>query len=63
MLNDAGITRFDQIANWTENDIARIDEKLGRFKGRIERDQWVAQARMLEAGDIAGFDARFGRTD
>ncbi len=45
-LNALGIERFEQIAGWTESDIARIDETLN-FRGRIEREQWVEQAREL----------------
>lgn len=43
-LNNLGITTFEQIANFTEDDIARVDEVLN-FKGRIEREDWVAQAK------------------
>lgn len=43
-LHALGVTSFDQIAAWTPEDIARIDEELN-FKGRIEREDWVAQAR------------------
>ena len=42
-LHEAGVTTFAQIAAWTEEDIAAMDEKLS-FKGRIEREGWVAQA-------------------
>jgi len=45
-LNQAGITSLSQIAAWTDEDIARIDEELN-FKGRIQRDDWVGQARKL----------------
>lgn len=45
-LNDIGIYRFEQIANWTEANIAEFDERLS-FKGRIERDEWVAKAKEL----------------
>ncbi len=45
-LNAAGITRYDQIAALTAEDIARIDAELN-FKGRIERDDWVGQAKAL----------------
>ena len=45
-LNDAGVTTFQQIADFTEEQIAEIDEKLN-FKGRIEREEWVAQAKKL----------------
>ena len=47
-LHEAGITTFEQIAAWTEADVAAIDEKLS-FKGRIEREGWVEQARKLVA--------------
>jgi predicted flap endonuclease-1-like 5' DNA nuclease/cbb3-type cytochrome oxidase subunit 3 len=61
MLKEQGITTYAQIAAWSDADIARIDETLGRFKGRIERDQWVEQAKLLVAGDEAGFTEKFGR--
>jgi len=43
-LLEAGVTSFAQIAAWTEADIAQMDEKLS-FKGRIEREGWVDQAK------------------
>lgn len=61
MLNGLGVTRYDQIAAWTDADVAHIDAQLGTFKGRIMRDQWVEQARFLAAGDTAGYEARFGK--
>ncbi len=45
-LNAAGISTFAQIAAWTEADVAEFDEKLS-FKGRIEREGWIAQAKEL----------------
>ncbi len=48
-LHAAGVTTFAQIAAWTEDDIAAMDEKLS-FKGRIEREGWVAQAIELAKG-------------
>lgn len=62
-LNDLGITRYDQIAAWTDDDIAAIDGNLGTFAGRAVRDRWVEQARYLAAEDIAGFEAHFGKID
>ena len=47
-LHAAGITSFAQIAAWTEEDIAKFDEELS-FKGRIEREGWVEQAKALAA--------------
>lgn len=64
-LNDVlaglGITRYDQIAGWTESDIALVDAQLGTFKGRIARDNWVEQAKYLASGDAAAFEAKFGK--
>lgn len=45
-LNALGITSFRQIADLTPRDIEQVNEVL-RFKGRIEREGWVAQARKL----------------
>lgn len=45
-LHDLGVTTFAQIAAWTPEDIADMDEKLN-FKGRIDRDEWLKQAAEL----------------
>ncbi len=47
-LHEAGVTTYAQIAGWNEADIAEMDDKLS-FKGRIEREDWVAQAKKLAA--------------
>jgi len=60
LLNDLGVTRFEQIALWNDADIAAIDAQMGAFKGRIGRDRWVDQARLLAKGDTAAFEAEFG---
>ena len=60
LLASLGITRFDQIAAWTADDIAEVDRFLGAFQGRITRDAWVEQAGYLARGDIGAFTARFG---
>lgn len=59
-LGELGVTRFAQIAEWTEADIDRIDSQLGRFAGRIRRDSWVEQAKYLAADDIESFEQQFG---
>ena len=41
-------------------DVAEIDGKLGAFAGRISRDNWIDQAKYLEAGDVAGFEKKYG---
>ena len=61
LLGEFGITTFAQIAAWEPDEIERIDAKLGRFSGRITRDQWVAQAKLLAAGEESAFAAQFGR--
>lgn len=43
VLNGLGIWTYAQIAGWTREEIAWVDDYLG-FKGRIERDGWIAQA-------------------
>ena len=48
-LHAAGVTTFAQIAAWTEEDVAAMDEQLS-FKGRIEREGWIAQAKELAQG-------------
>ena len=61
LLSQLGITRFTQIAAWSEADIDRIDPRLGTFAGRIRRDNWVEQCRFLATDDKAGFEAKFGK--
>ena len=60
LLISLGVTKFDQIANWTDAEIDAIDAKLGRFEGRIRRDNWMEQAKFLAAGDTAGYEGKFG---
>jgi NADH-quinone oxidoreductase subunit E len=45
-----GFFHFDQIAAWTEAEIAWVDDNLEGFKGRVTRDKWVVQAKILAAG-------------
>jgi predicted flap endonuclease-1-like 5' DNA nuclease len=62
-LAELGVTSFSQIAGWSDADIDRIDAQLGRFEGRIRRDDWVMQAKLLGSGDTAAYEARFGRLE
>lgn len=62
ILGTLGVTSFEQIAGWDDAEIERVDARLGRFSGRIRRDRWVEQAKLLAAGDSAGFDAEFGNS-
>lgn len=46
ILKELGIQRFEQIATWSPENIAWVNERL-KFKGRIEREQWIPQAKAL----------------
>ncbi|WP_299612751.1 50S ribosomal protein L21 [uncultured Tateyamaria sp.] len=48
-LHEAGVTTFAQVAAWTPEDVADMDEKLS-FKGRIEREGWIEQAKEKTKG-------------
>ncbi len=56
-LHKHGIFHFDQIAAWTQADIAEFDEFLA-FGGRVEREDWVGQAKLLAAGQDTEFSKR-----
>ncbi len=60
-LHAMGVTSYEHIANWTASDIDRISQSLD-FKGRIERENWVEQARILAAGGQTEFSRRFDRS-
>jgi len=47
-LNKLGVTKFEQIAELSDDDIAKIDESLG-LDGRMEKEDWISQARTLAA--------------
>ncbi len=56
-LNELGIYRFAQVAEWGRSEIAWVDNRL-RFKGRIERDDWISQAKILAEGGETEFSKR-----
>ncbi len=53
-LNDLGFWHFDQVAKWGADEISWVDDNL-KFKGRIERDGWVDQAKILAEGGETAF--------
>ena len=61
VLHALGVTTFEQIAAWDLGDVEAIDAQMGAFKGRIVRDKWVEQARLLASGDTAAFEEKFGK--
>ena len=46
-LHDLGITKFEQIAKLKKAEVQKVDDRLN-FKGRIERDEWIKQAKALK---------------
>lgn len=61
LLPTLGITTYAQIAALDAAGLAELDSKLGAFAGRPAKDGWVEQAQFLAAGDVAGFEAKFGK--
>lgn len=59
-LNALGIRSYEQIANWTKADIDSVSAQLD-FKGRIERENWIEQARILASGGQTEFSRRVDR--
>ena len=47
LLHELGIFHFDQIAAWGPAEVAWMDGNLKGFKGRVTRDKWVAQAKLI----------------
>lgn len=56
-LNAIDITRFAQIAKWSKKEQADMGDRLA-FPGRIEREEWVKQAKVLAAGGVTKFSKR-----
>ena len=57
-LYGLGFTTYAGIADWTEKDVRQVSEVLD-FRGRIERENWIEQARILASGGQTEFSRRF----
>jgi len=55
LCNKLGFYHFDQLASWTADEVAWVDANLEGFKGRVSRDEWVAQAKILAEGGTTEF--------
>lgn len=55
LCNNMGIFHYDQIAKWGPAEIAYMNQNLPRFRGRVSRDKWVAQARLIGEVGIEAF--------
>lgn len=58
MCNALGFYHFDQIAAWTPDEEAWVNANLEGFKGRVSRDAWTVQAKLLGAGGETEFSKR-----
>ena len=60
LLHSMGFYHYHQVAAWTADEVAWVDDNLEGFKGRVSRDDWVAQAKILAAGGETEFSRRAG---
>lgn len=58
MVNKIGVYQFSQIASWKKADVDHVDSLLDGFHGRIARDEWVKQAKVLAKGGETEFSKR-----
>jgi NADH-quinone oxidoreductase subunit E len=58
LLNTLGFFHFDQVAKWTDEELAWVDQNLEGFKGRASRDEWVSQAKIIASGEMTEFSSR-----
>ena len=63
LLNRLGFYHFDQIAAWRAEEVDWVDQNLEGFKGRVSRDNWVAQATALASGAETEFSKRAKKDD
>ncbi len=59
ILHTLGFFHFDQIASWTPQQVSWVDDHL-KFNGRIGREEWIEQSRLLASGAEDEFVARYG---
>lgn len=58
LLHDMGVFHFDQIASWTDQEVAWVNANLQGFRGRVSRDEWVEQAGLLASGEDTEFSKK-----
>jgi NADH-quinone oxidoreductase subunit E len=63
LLHSLGFYHFDQVANWGASEVAWVDDNLAGFKGRVSRDNWVEQARLLAQGGETAFSKKVDEGD
>lgn len=60
-LGELGIERVGQLAALSPAEAEALDAELGAFSGRMARDRWIEQAKLLAAGDRTTYEATFGK--
>ena len=63
LCNKLGFWHFDQIAAWSRDEVAWVDANLEGFKGRVTRDTWVEQAKLLASGGETEFSKKVDKGD
>ncbi|MFN4153723.1 MAG: NADH-quinone oxidoreductase subunit E [Paracoccaceae bacterium] len=63
LCHELGFFHYDQIAGWSEADIAWMDQNLRGFRGRVTRDKWVAQAKIIVTEGLDAFRIRAKTND
>lgn len=63
LCNALGFYHFDQVAAWTAEEVAWVDANLEGFKGRVTRDNWVEQAKLLASGGETEFSKKVDEGD
>ncbi len=63
LCNSMGFYHFDQIASWSDADIALVDAEMKTFKGRIARDKWVDQSKIIVTEGLEAFRIRAKTND
>ncbi|MEP3345497.1 MAG: NADH-quinone oxidoreductase subunit E [Litoreibacter sp.] len=63
LLHTLGVFHFDQVASWRKKEVEWVDENLEGFKGRVSRDEWVKQAKVLAKGGATEFSSRVKKGD
>jgi predicted flap endonuclease-1-like 5' DNA nuclease len=58
LCHSMGVFHFDQIASWGPQEVAWMDANLQGFRGRVTRDDWVGQAKILASGGETEFSKR-----
>ena len=58
LLHSLGFFHFDQVSKWSDEEVTWVDQNLEGFKGRVTRDNWVEQAKVLASGGETEFASR-----